>query len=259
MKAEAWRRATRSIMVIVGLIWAVVLLLWWLSHRFPPVQAVTIAVHGAAAISPEQWVELVQQAVTDRPLWQVDVWRLRERLRQPPAVRHVRIERHWPDRLHVDLFVRTPLLRWKNRDDDSVWWLDEDGTFFQDKSDIVAATHVPILVTHAAWRDKGIEVMTMLAPILANFQPWRRFEVSPLGAYAIEFADGSRWELGQVQAPAALVQRVRWLVEQWPKLLQTLPQAPRRIDARYAAAIAVSSGAAPNASAPADERKGKGT
>ncbi len=239
MKAEAWRRATRTVWAIVVLSWAAVLLLWWLSHRFAPVQAVTIEVHGQAAVPVEQWVELVRQAAADRPLWQVDVWRLRERLRQPSAVRHVRVERQWPDRLHVDLFVRTPILRWLDRDEGSWWWLDEDGVAFQDERDIGADDRLPLLVTTRAWRDKGLEILTVLAPVLQRFRTWHRIEVSPLGAYAIEFADGTRWELGQVSAPAVLAQRVQWLIGQWPKLVKALPQVPVRLDARYDGAVAL--------------------
>jgi cell division septal protein FtsQ len=81
-------------------------------------------------------------------LWRLDLDQIRNKLKRNPWVREVEVTRALPDRLKVKISEREPWLL-ARRNDNSIVWIDHDGTVLGDESRF-NVSHVPPLVSGLA-------------------------------------------------------------------------------------------------------------
>lgn len=95
-------------------------------------QVKNVELEGAQRTKREDLLSLIEdQAHGD--VWQVDLEKIRERLKRDTWIREVEVTRQLPDRLHVKIQEREPYALVRHADH-SVVWIDRDGTVLGDQS-----------------------------------------------------------------------------------------------------------------------------
>jgi cell division septal protein FtsQ len=131
--------AVVALMVVIGS--AAIFLRPLLSARFFTIKQVEL--EGAKRTRREDLLSLIEDQ-TSGDLWQVDLEKIRELLKRNAWVRDVEVTRQLPDKLHVQILEREPFALVRH-DDNSVVWIDRDGTVLGDQAKFNPATIPPII------------------------------------------------------------------------------------------------------------------
>lgn len=114
----------------------------------------------------EAQVKRALAAPPGEPILSFDLAQMRARVLELPWVQDVRIERHLPDRLHVQLTERTAFALWQERGQHVV--IDRDGRVVETQR-IASFAHLPMVVGAGAEREAA-EILDLLSlhPELAS-------------------------------------------------------------------------------------------
>ena len=162
----------RPFLVLLALL-AVALLVG--SRFYPRIEMV--AVSGNEHYEREQIMELAGVRPGGPLLW-VNRWSL-SGLANDPWIRRVRVIRHWPDTVSINVWERTPVIT----DGESSWAA--DGTLLPSVSEGTRAS----LVRLEGWGEPRLEEALELLELLSQFEP-RVISYSPEG-FDIELRDKS--------------------------------------------------------------------
>ncbi|MCX7946018.1 MAG: FtsQ-type POTRA domain-containing protein [Hydrogenophilus sp.] len=237
-----WDWGTRLVLGGLFVLWGGVIGPGVMNRWLPPVREVEVRVEqGGSLLDGRAIEEILLSQTSHRLLWQVDLYTLRQALLAVPAVREVRLERVWPDRLLVVLRGREPFLRWYDPENRTYWWLDETARPFQGAVD-PRESALPLVVAEREAMEGALALLSLLLSEMPAGWRLKELRFSTLGAVTIEWEGKGEWRLGRVPSAAAAVQRVRWLRQQWDQLVAILGRPPAAVDLRYERAFAVEVG-----------------
>lgn len=199
----------------------------WLKLQAP---VAAIEVEGANRFVSAEAVRSVLEPVKGRSIWSVDLEAWRERLLADRWLTGVRIERRWPDRLHVRLETHRPIAAWNEAQ-----LLSEAGVVFR-----------------PAARPKGLDLPALAGPPGSQWTVWERYtslrpvladvgltlsgvSMSARGALTLSLASGAVIHAGR----EALEARLQRLLDVYPDTLAGRMEQVERIDLRYSNGFAV--------------------
>lgn len=186
---------------------------------------------GLRHVSRIQLQRRIEQVVRRGSFFTVDVAAVRKAAREIPWVDAIRVRKHWPDRLHIEVSEKHAVLRWND-------------------SALVDAGGKPFTVPRDSFPPRLANLRGEKADLPRLFNAYRDIQrrlnplglrvaelaLSPRGAWSLKLDNGTLVELGAEN----LHHRVARLIMLYPRLLGDPLRFPAKLDLRYANGLSVS-------------------
>ena len=130
----------------------------------PMMEIRTVNVSGAERVSPDAIAQLV--ALTGENILLADVGAARARVGEQPMILDATVRREWPNTIHVQVWERTPWVRWQVQGE--VWAVDRDGVVLEGveaPADSIIVQQVSSLPSIRAGAHVGLDAVELIQRI----------------------------------------------------------------------------------------------